>query len=57
MRLTPDPSNIMYGRAGFLIHGDSTAHFGRASDGCIVMPINVRHTIWASGDRQVEVVQ
>ncbi|MBP2168297.1 hypothetical protein J2125_001489 [Erwinia toletana] len=56
MRLQPDPSNIMYGRAGFLIHGDSAAHPGSASNGCIVMPLNIRHTIWSSGDRRVEVV-
>ncbi|HAU5567044.1 TPA: DUF2778 domain-containing protein [Serratia fonticola] len=57
MRLQPAPSNVMYGRAGFLIHGDSVAHPGGASNGCIVMPLNIRHKIWSSGDRQVEVVQ
>ncbi|EGT5660680.1 tlde1 domain-containing protein [Cronobacter dublinensis] len=57
MRLTPAASNHMFGRSGFLIHGDSTAHPGEASNGCIIMPLNVRHAIWSSGDRHLEVVQ
>ncbi len=57
MRLTPAASNIMYGRSGFLIHGDSTAHPGEASNGCIIMPLNVRHSVWSSGDRNLEVIE
>lgn len=57
MRLQPASTNVMFGRAGFLIHGDSAAHPGSASNGCIVMPLNIRQAIWASGDRQVEVIQ
>jgi hypothetical protein len=36
--LTPDPANVMYGRSGFLIHGDTTPADHTASDGCIVAP-------------------
>ena len=36
--LTPDTENKMYGRAGFLIHGDTPAEAHAASDGCIIMP-------------------
>lgn len=56
MRLTPDPANEMFGRSGFLIHGDSISHPGNASEGCIVLPRNVRDRISASGDNVLEVV-
>ena len=36
-RLTPVPSNAMYGRSAFLIHGDSKERPGQASSGCIVL--------------------
>lgn len=48
--LTPDPGNTMFGRSGFLIHGDSIAHPGGASEGCIILPKLVREMIWSSGD-------
>lgn len=53
--LTPDPENEMYGRAGFLIHGDSVVHPGTASEGCIIMPRDVREAIRESGDAELEV--
>jgi len=56
MRLQPSHGNVMYGRAGFLIHGDSIESPGEASNGCIVMPPDVRRRIWTSGDRQLEVI-
>ncbi|WP_241645188.1 tlde1 domain-containing protein [Rosenbergiella metrosideri] len=56
IRLQPDPTNNVYGRAGFLIHGDSSKHPGEASNGCIILPLNVRQKIWDSGDKQIEVV-
>jgi hypothetical protein len=37
LRLTPDPANEMCGRGSFLIHGDSIAHPGTASHGCIIL--------------------
>ena len=36
MRLQPDPANDMHGRIGFMIHADSIASPGSASEGCIV---------------------
>lgn len=45
----------MCGRSGFLIHGDSIAHTGQASHGCIILPRSVREQIAASGDDELEV--
>lgn len=57
LRLEPDPANQMFGRAGFLIHGDSLEHPGAASRGCIIMPRFARERIWESGDTTLVVVQ
>jgi hypothetical protein len=46
----------MFGRTGFLIHGDSLQHPGRASNGCIILPRPIRDRIAASGDDQLTVV-
>ena len=54
--LEPDPANVMYGRGLFRIHGDSIAHPGEASDGCIILPRAIRDRIWHSGERQLVVV-
>jgi hypothetical protein len=43
-----------FGRAGFLIHGDS--HTGDASKGCIILPRTVRLAIAQSDDRLLRVV-
>jgi hypothetical protein len=64
MRLTPDPSNDMHGRAGFFIHADSIAHPGEASEGCIIPTHGaagetgrqIRMMISTSSDRELEVV-
>lgn len=48
--LTPVPGAVMYGRSGFLIHGDSKSAPGTASHGCIILPRKVREAIAASGD-------
>lgn len=56
MPLNPSPSNEMFGRSGFLMHGDSLEHPGCASEGCIIMPPEVRHTVYSSGDLQLKVV-
>lgn len=34
--LVPDPSNVMNGRSGFMIHWDTPDHTLRASEGCII---------------------
>jgi type VI secretion system (T6SS) effector TldE1-like protein len=49
LRLTPDPANDMCGRSGFLIHGDSIAHPGDASDGCIILTRPEREAIVKTG--------
>lgn len=53
IRLIPDPGNEMFGRAGFLIHGDNST--GTASEGCIVMPPATRQQIMDSNDHVIEV--
>lgn len=54
--LTPDPTNEMHGRGGFLIHGDSIRAPGTASQGCIILARAVRERIAASDDKRLEVV-
>jgi hypothetical protein len=56
LALTPDPKNIMFNRAGFLIHGDSIKEPGTASHGCIILPRSARELIYQSGDHEIEVV-
>ena len=56
LRLTPDKSTNTYGRAGFLIHGDSVKAPGTASRGCIIVARAVRVAVWQSGDRDLRVV-
>lgn len=43
--LTPDPNNNMYGRAGFLLHGDNAARNYTASEGCIIIPPQCRTAV------------
>ena len=52
--LTPDPANQMFGRSGFLIHGDNKDH--TASRGCIIAGPVVRRRIAKLEDRQLRVV-
>lgn len=58
LMLTPNPANRMYGRGGFLIHGDSVISPGKrsASEGCIILPRTIRQQIWDSGDHDLHVV-
>lgn len=55
MRLTPSPSNEMFGRTSFFLHGDSMEHPGLASHGCIVLPRTLREAFWSSGDHTIQV--
>jgi hypothetical protein len=48
--LYPDTSNQMYGRSGFMIHGDNRAMNHTASDGCIILAKVIREQIASSGD-------
>ena len=56
LRLSPAISNQMFGRSGFLIHGDSIAHLGEASDGCIILDKATRKAIADLKDFDLEVV-
>lgn len=53
--LTPQPGTDTFGRSGFLIHGDSIAHAGSASHGCIVTDRKTREWI-AANFSELEVV-
>lgn len=52
-RLKPDLLNNMYGRSGFLIHGDTMAQAHAASDGCIIAPRWVRMLFAVSDEIEV----
>ncbi len=54
MNLTPDPSNEMFGRDVFRIHGDNPEH--DASEGCIVQGPSVRQRVNTSTDKRLRVV-
>lgn len=53
--LAPSLDNKMFGRSGFMIHGDSILHPGTASEGCIILSHEARMKMWESGDRDLEV--
>ncbi|WP_083386147.1 tlde1 domain-containing protein [Methylomonas sp. LWB] len=55
MRLTPYPSNNMFGRSGFLIHGGNMSTQS-SSQGCIILPKANRDIIGNSGDNVLRVV-
>jgi len=54
--LAPHLTNQMFARNAFLIHGDSEAHPGTASEGCVILGRPIRERIWESGDRDLKVV-
>ena len=54
--LIPSPLNVMFGRCGFMLHGDSLEYPGCASHGCIIIsPRLDRELIYDSG-QQIQVV-
>jgi hypothetical protein len=60
LRLTPHRENQMYGRDGFLMHGDSMLSPGTASLGCIIQSRDVRTLIGKRlplGETTLEVVR
>lgn len=56
--LQPDPTNTMFGRGDFFIHGPamSPASYGQESKGCIVMAHDVRQKLSDLGVTALEVV-
>ena len=57
LELAPAAGTETFGRSAFRIHGDSIAHPGTASHGCIILARPIREAIWKSGDRALEVVE
>jgi Protein of unknown function (DUF2778) len=56
--LAADPSNRMFGRGGFGIHGDEVENAGLhlASEGCIIVDRLSRQRVWASNDHILQVL-
>jgi hypothetical protein len=55
MPLTPSPTNTMFDRSAFFIHGDNPAMNHSASDGCIILGRPLRNLIASSGDTDLTV--
>lgn len=55
LRLIPQPGNEMFGRGGFVVHGEGPVK-GASSHGCPVLALPIRRLIAESGDCEVEVV-
>ena len=56
LSMIPDDGNEMFGRSGFLMHGDSKSKPGTASKGCIIVGLTIREKVWLSGDTKLEVI-
>lgn len=56
MDLIPNPSNTMFGRSVFRIHGAAFLHPEFSSEGCIIQIKPVRVAIWTSGDHDLQVI-
>lgn len=53
--LNPAPTNEMFGRSSFYVHGDTTPS-GNASEGCIILPRAIRNELAGSPDNQIQVI-
>jgi hypothetical protein len=56
LSLIPSSSNQMFGRSGFLIHGDSVQAPGSSSQGSVVLSRTARGQIYSSGDFELHVI-
>lgn len=54
MHLIPLPGSELFGRSGFMIHGDNAS--STASHGCIILPRATREEIAQSHDRLLVVI-
>ena len=54
--LYPDHANAMFGRSGFFMHGDNSKMNHTASNGCIIMPPQVRKTVNEAYVKKLHVV-
>ena len=57
MRLTPNASNQMFGRAGFLIHRPHANDHQNSSNGCMIFAKSIRDRIGSSDDNCLQVTQ
>jgi Protein of unknown function (DUF2778) len=57
MPLAPKPGTQTFGRSAFYIHGDSIAHPGQASHGCIILAFALRDEISFSNDIDLTVTE
>jgi Protein of unknown function (DUF2778) len=55
--LEPFGDNEMFGRSEFKIHGDSIDNPGTASNGCIILPHDIRVWIDEQTDKTLEVIK
>lgn len=55
--LIPEPDTETFGRWGFYMHGDSIAHPGEASHGCIALPEAPRRAVIKDRYERLEVVE
>lgn len=55
--LTPLPGTNTFGRDAFQIHGDNKKGNQSASQGCVILPRNVRDRVGAGNDRELRVVR
>lgn len=56
MDLIPDPSNQMFNRSDFRIHGSAFEHPELSSEGCIIQGYSVRCYIDQGTDKDLEVI-
>ena len=56
LQLTPFPKNEMFGRSGFLVHGDAVLAPGTGSEGCIVIGRPTRLAMSFDPDKTLQVV-
>ncbi|MFZ0801766.1 MAG: RHS repeat-associated core domain-containing protein [Terriglobales bacterium] len=56
MRLDPSKDTEVFGRSGFLIHGDNSQQNHSTSNGCIILDRPTRNQIGGSGDNNLTVV-
>lgn len=52
-----DDTHQPTGRGAFRVHGDSIKNPGSASNGCIILPRNVRERMWKSNDHLLRVIE
>lgn len=56
LHLIPQTGTEVFGRSGFMVHGDSKNHPGAASHGCIIAPKAVREQMADGHDKLLIVV-